>query len=63
MHEQSRAFLEWAAGYEQGDLSTRSLAMHEAWMARHLSCPLLCLDSTQHTPEQLVEQVLAWLHT
>ncbi|XLX40018.1 AAA family ATPase [Ectopseudomonas mendocina] len=62
MHEQSQAFLEWAAGYEQGDLSTRSLAMHEAWMTRHLNCPLLCLDSTRHTPEQLAEQVLAWLH-
>lgn len=62
MHEQSQAFLEWAAGYEQGDLSTRSLAMHEAWMTRHLSCPLLCLDSTRDTPEQLAKRVLAWLH-
>ena len=62
MHEQSQAFLEWAAGYEQGDLSMRSLAMHEAWMAHHLSCPLLCLDSTRDTSEQLAERVLACLH-
>ena len=61
MHEQSQAFLQWAAGYEQGDLHTRSLLMHETWMARHLSCPLLRLDSTQQTPEQLAERVLSWL--
>lgn len=61
MHEQSQAFLDWAAGYEQGDLQTRSLRMHEAWIAQRLSCPLLRLDSTRQTPEQLAEQVLAWL--
>ncbi len=61
MHAQSLAFLEWAAGYEQGDLQTRSLRMHEAWIERQLSCPLLRLDSTYDSPAQLVEQTLAWL--
>lgn len=61
MHAQSQAFLEWAAGYEQGDLQTRSLRMHEAWIERQLTCPLLRLDSTHETPAQLVDQVLAWL--
>lgn len=61
MHAQSLAFLEWAAGYEEGDLQTRSLRMHEAWIARQLSCPLLRLDSTRHTPEQLAEQAMIWL--
>lgn len=63
MHGQSLAFLQWAAGYEQGDLHTRSLLMHETWMARHLGCPLLRLDSTRHTPEQLAERVLSWLQS
>ncbi|PAU89553.1 hypothetical protein CK507_01360 [Pseudomonas sp. WN033] len=61
MHAQSQAFLEWASGYEQGDLHTRSLLMHETWIEKNLHCPLLRLDSTRQTPEQLVEQVLAWL--
>ncbi|WP_277373060.1 AAA family ATPase [Pseudomonas sp. AA-38] len=63
MHEQSLAFLHWAAGYEQGDLQTRSLRMHEAWIAQRLSCPLLRLDSTHETPEQLAARVLDWLQT
>lgn len=63
MYGQSLAFLQWAAGYEQGDLHTRSLLMHETWMARHLGCPLLRLDSTRHTPEQLAERVLSWLQS
>lgn len=61
MYAQSLAFLEWAAGYEQGDLHTRSLRMHETWMARHLDCPVLRLDTTRHTPEQLAERVMSWL--
>lgn len=63
MHAQSLAFLEWAAGYEQGDLQTRSLRMHEAWIKVQLSCPLLRLDSTYYSPAQLVEQALAWLRS
>lgn len=58
---QSQAFLDWAAGYESGDLHTRSVQMHERWIERHLTCPLLRLNSTHDSPAQLVEQVLAWL--
>lgn len=61
MHAQSQAFLEWAAGYEHGDIQTRSLLMHETWIKRHLACPLLRLDSTRETPEQLVERVMEWM--
>ena len=61
MHGQSLAFLQWAAGYEQGDLHTRSLLMHETWMACHLSCQLLRRDSNRRTPEQLAERMLSWL--
>lgn len=61
MHAQSLAFLDWAAGYEQGDRHTRSRLMHETWIEQHLTCPLLRLDSTHATPAQLVEQVMVWL--
>lgn len=61
MHAQSQAFLEWAAGYQNGDLQTRSLCMHEAWIAQQLRCPLLRLDSTCESPEQLAGQVIDWL--
>ncbi|WP_339651861.1 AAA family ATPase [Halopseudomonas pelagia] len=61
MHAQSQAFLEWAAGYEHGDIQTRSLLMHETWIERHLACPLLRLDSTRETPEELVERVVGWI--
>ena len=61
MHAQSQEFLQWAAGYEQGDLQTRSLRMHEAWIEQQLHCPLLRLDSTHATAAQLAEQVVAWL--
>jgi len=61
MHAQHQAFLEWAAGYQHGDLQTRSLRMHETWIEQQLRCPVLRLDSTHESPEQLAEQVLAWL--
>lgn len=61
MHAQSQAFLQWAASYQHGDLQTRSLRMHEAWIAQQLRCPLLRLDSTCESPEQLAGQVIDWL--
>ena len=61
MHAQHQAFLEWAAGYQHGGLQTRSLRMHETWIEQQLRCPVLRLDSTHESPEQLAEQVLAWL--
>ena len=61
MHAQSQAFLEWAACYRHGDLQTRSLRMHEAWIEQKLRCPLLRLDSTRESPEKLARQVIDWL--
>jgi hypothetical protein len=61
MQAQSQAFFDWAASYEQGDLRTRSRRMHETWIAQYLPCPLLRLDSTDESPEQLAARVLAWL--
>lgn len=42
-HAESRAFLDWAAGYDSGDLTGRSLQRHEAWLGT-LPCPVLRLD-------------------
>jgi hypothetical protein len=44
MAETSRAFLERAAAYDTAGPEQRSLALHEAWLAR-LHCPVLRLDS------------------
>jgi adenylate kinase family enzyme len=52
MYEQYQAFLRWTAAYDDGDLTVRSLRLHEAWLAK-LSCPCLRLDGTMPTTEQL----------
>ena len=43
MHKEHLQFLDWAAGYDDGDMSMRSKIHHDAWQER-LSCPLLTLD-------------------
>ncbi len=45
MYEQSRAFLDWAARYDDGVPPLRSRALHDLWQ-QQLSCPLLTLDGT-----------------
>ncbi|MDF2927436.1 MAG: hypothetical protein K0R57_6350 [Paenibacillaceae bacterium] len=59
MHEQSKAFLEWASLYDSGGMSVRSKALHEFWMA-DLQCPVLRIEGT-HTVEERVDMVLAYL--
>lgn len=59
MAEGSREFLDWAAEYDSGTPEGRSLAAHEAWLARQ-PAPLLRLDSARPT-EELLAAVLAWL--
>ena len=39
-HELYKAFMDWAASYDEGGLSTRSLALHEHWLSK-LTCPVL----------------------
>jgi adenylate kinase family enzyme len=56
MHDIHRAFLEWAAQYEEGTQGGRSRPKHERWLAG-LEIPVLRLDSTQAT-DQLVAEVL-----
>lgn len=56
-HENSAAFLAWAARYDGGNHSLRSLRRHETWL-KTLSCPVIRLDSTHHSVEGLVSQLL-----
>ena len=56
MHEQSQAFLDWAAQYDDGVPPIRSRALHDLWQ-RQLTCPLLTLDGTLPV-EELTEIVV-----
>ena len=58
-HRDTEDFVEWASHYEDGDRDGRSLAKHEAWLAR-LACPVLRLDGSRPLPE-LVAACLAAL--
>ena len=53
-HKEAEEFIEWASGYEEGNVS-RNLAKHQAWLAA-LPCPVLRLDGSRPLPE-LVEGV------
>jgi uridine kinase len=56
MHDNYRAFLDWAAAYDTADESMRSLRLHRAWLAG-LPCPVLRLEGDLPT-EVCVERVL-----
>jgi adenylate kinase family enzyme len=45
-HTMHTEFLDWATRYDSGGADVRSLAVHEAWLAR-LTCPVLRLDSRE----------------
>lgn len=49
-------FLAWAAHYEEGDLSGRSLPRHKAWLAT-LTCPIFKIDSSKPEDEVFEEAV------
>ena len=54
MHANHVAFMEWAAGYDDGDLEMRSLARHTAWLS-DLRCPVLHLDGEMAVGDQVSE--------
>jgi hypothetical protein len=56
MYDQSQAFLDWAAQYDDGVPPIRSRALHDLWQ-RQLPCPLLTLDGTLPV-EELTEMVV-----
>jgi adenylate kinase family enzyme len=58
MHQNSQAFLAWAARYDDPHFEGRSLAVHNRWLER-LPSPALRLDGLTPTTAQ-VEAVLAW---
>jgi len=50
MHENHRAFIDWAASYDEGGLDVRSLARHHTWLET-LTCPVLHLDGARPVDE------------
>lgn len=52
MHENHRAFIEWARGYEEGGLEMRSRASEEKWMS-HLTCRIIRLETEMDIAEEL----------
>ncbi|NOU96875.1 hypothetical protein GC093_27170 [Paenibacillus sp. LMG 31456] len=60
-YEQSRAFLEWAALYDEAGLEVRSKSLHEHWMS-DLTCPILRIEGDQ-TVKERVNIVLDYLKT
>ncbi|CAM4063429.1 AAA family ATPase [Saccharibacillus endophyticus] len=59
MHEESIAFLDWAALYDHAGEEVRSLQLHERWM-KDLKCPILKIEGV-HSVEERVELVLSKL--
>jgi adenylate kinase family enzyme len=55
-HKETEEFIAWASHYEDGDLASRSLSKHEAWLAA-LPCPVLRLDGSRPLSELVVECV------
>ena len=56
MHEESKAFMEWAAGYDSGGMDTRSLMLHESWL-EGLPCPVMRLKG-EGTVQEWADEVL-----
>jgi len=55
-HENYKRFIQWATDYDTGTKEGRSLAMHEAFLAR-LACPVLRMDGAE-PPEVLADLVI-----
>lgn len=49
-------FIDWAASYETADLTTRSLALHEQWLAQR-NCRILRIEGN-YTVEQSLARIL-----
>ncbi|WP_426490626.1 hypothetical protein [Hymenobacter sp. 102] len=54
--QQSAAFLDWAATYDTGGTTSRSLAIHTAWM-QQLKCPVLELRGDLTVAERVARVV------
>lgn len=60
-YEQSQAFLEWAALYDEAGMQVRSKLLHENWIS-DLSCPVLKIEGI-HTVEERVNIVRQFIET
>lgn len=58
-HEEYRAFMDWAAGYEPGGRPGRTKAFHEGWL-RELRCPVRRLDGSEALDALVSEARRAW---
>ena len=58
MYAQFVEFLDWAAQYDDGPVTMRSRAAHEAWLAR-VPCPVLRLEGDRSVEENLGALVAA----
>lgn len=59
MYQTHRAFLAWAAKYDEGDLSMRSKRAHDAWQ-QLLPCPVIVLsgsDSPADNTARIMEEL------
>jgi len=54
--QQSKAFLEWAAKYDNPNFDGKSITQHQNW-AKKLSCPILKLDG-DFTNDYRIEKVM-----
>jgi len=57
-YEANEEFIEWAAGYESGLLTGRSLPRHEKWLSE-LDCPVIKVinESLEDSVEQVISAI------
>lgn len=52
MFQGHQDFLEWAKGYDTGDVNTRSKALHDLWLKR-IGCKKVTIDGTKPLEETI----------
>ena len=57
--QQHGQFMQWAASYDDGDLSMRSRQLHDQWL-RQIRCPTLILEGDVPVAD-LSKRVIEWL--
>lgn len=60
LHETHRAFLDWAAAYDDGDETMRSRQRHETWLKDLSSCPVIRLEGTESVEERMATLLQRW---
>ena len=58
MHDDHRAFMDWAARFDTGGLDIRSRVSLDAWQSR-MTCPVLTLDSANSVESNLARVLSA----